>query len=101
MKLEVSQSQSFALISILGDNGQPASPQNPISAEEYADVDFPEANGALAVVSGMPASAIALVACHYKNLFGAIAVANPRAGVAEVVHSVSKSHPLGSSIPLE
>ncbi len=100
MKVEVSQSQSFALISILGENGAPASPQNPISAEEYSSVEFPEANGSLAVVSGMPASAVALVACYYKNLFSAIAIANPRAGVAEVIHSVTKANPVGSSIPL-
>lgn len=100
MKIEVSKSQSFALISILGENGAAASPQNPISAEEYSSVEFPEANGQLAVISGMPTSAVALVACHYKNLFSAIAIANPKAGVAEVVHSVSKANPVGSSVPL-
>lgn len=100
MKIKITEKNSFSLIEILGDNGAPSSPQNPIFAEEYGDVDFPDATGKLAIVSGMPTSAIALVSLHYKNVFSAIAIANPRAGVAEIVHSISKAHPVGSSVPL-
>jgi hypothetical protein len=100
MKIKITEKSSFALIEILGDNGAPASPQNPINAEEYGDIEFPDATGKLAIISGMPTSAIALVSLHYKNVFSAIAIANPRLGVAEVVHSISRSHPVGSSVPL-
>lgn len=60
------------MIEILGEDGNPASPQNPIQVEEYQSVEFPEGNGQLAVVSGMPASALVLAALHYKNAFGAV-----------------------------
>lgn len=100
MIIKVSQNQSYCLIEILGDNGEPASPQNPIQASEYANVEFPEAMGKLAVISGMPTSAVGMVLQHYKNLFQATAVANPKLGVAEVTHSTTPNHPRGSSIPL-
>jgi hypothetical protein len=100
MQVKITQSQSFVLAEILGDNGSPANAQNPIARSEYATVELPEANGQLLVISGMPMSAAALVALHYKNLFGAIAIANPREGVAEVVHSVSPDYSVGGAIPL-
>jgi hypothetical protein len=100
MQVKVTSKESFSLIEVLGDNGSPASPQNPISVEEYQDLDLPEANGQLAVVSGMPASAVVLLAVYYKNMFSAIAVANPRNGVAEIIHSTSRSYKVGTTIPL-
>ncbi len=101
MQIKITEKSSFALLEILADNGQAASPQNPINEqEELGKVNFPEANGQLAIISGMPVSAVALVALHYKNLFGAAAIANPRLGVALVVHSTNPAYPLGASIPL-
>ncbi len=101
MKIKVTQKESLSLIEILADNGNPASPQNPINeTTELADIEFPEASGQLAIVSGMPATALVMVALRYKNAFGAIAVANPKLGVAFVVHSVNRSYPVGVSIPL-
>ena len=101
MQIKVTKKESFSLIEILADNGAPASPQNPIDEQqELASVDFPEASGQLAIVSGMPVSAVALAALRYKNQFGAIAVSNPRLGVALVVHSTNRAYPVGASIPL-
>jgi hypothetical protein len=101
MQIKITRKDSFSLIEILGNNGEPASPQNPINEqEELASVEFPEANGQLAIVSGMPASALVMVALRYKNHFAAIAVANPRLGVALVVHSTNRAYPVGSSVPL-
>jgi hypothetical protein len=100
MQLKVTSGEHVTLIEILGDNGAPASAQNPISRSEYAAVEFPEASGKLAIVSGMPMSAAVMVALRYKNLFGTIAVANPREGVAEIVHSVSPDYQVGGAIPL-
>ena len=101
MQIKITSKESFSLIEILADNGAPASPQNPINEqEELASVDFPEGAGTLAVISGMPASALVMVSCYYKNRFGAIAISNPRLGVALVVHSTTKAYPLGASIPL-
>lgn len=101
MQIKVTKKDSFSLIEILADNGAPASPQNPINEqEELGTVEFPEASGQLAIVSGMPVSAVALVSLKYKNQFGAIAISNPRLGVALVVHSTNKVYPLGASIPL-
>ena len=37
----------------------------------------------------------------YKGVFGAVALANPRAGVAYVVGSVNPSYKVGQAIPLE
>lgn len=97
---KITSKQSYSLIEILGDNGEPASPQNPIQSSEYSSVEFPESVGKLAIISGMPMSAVALVALRYKNMFGAIAISNPRNGVAEIVHSTTHEHPVGSSVPL-
>lgn len=101
MKLKVNENKSYSIITILANNEQPASGNNPIHCSEYQAVDFPESNGKLLVVSGMPMSASNLVSLHYKNLFGAIAIANPRNGVAEIVHSVSPDYKVGTTIPLE
>lgn len=101
MQIKITKKDSFSLIEILADNGAPASPQNPIDErQELSAVEFPEGAGQLAVISGMPVSAVALVSLRYKNQFGAIAVANPRLGVALVVHSTNRSYPIGASIPL-
>lgn len=101
MEIKITQKNSYALIEILKD-GKPTSPQNPIDeSTELATVEMPEASGGkLAIVSGMPASALVMVALAYKNMYGAIAVANPRLGVALVVHSTTPAHPVGSSVPL-
>jgi hypothetical protein len=100
MQVKITNSQSFTLAEILADNGQPANAQNPIARSEYAHVDLPEASGKLLIVSGMPMSASVLVSLHYKNLFSAIAIANPREGVAEIVHSVSADYAMGGIVPL-
>lgn len=101
MQIKITRKDSFSLIEILADNGNPASPQNPIDEQqELGTVEFPESAGQLAIVSGMPVSAVALVALKYKNTYGAIAIANPRLGVALVVHSTNRSYPIGASIPL-
>lgn len=101
MIIDIQSNASYSLISILANNGNPASAQNPVDESvELSDLNFPEANGKLAIISGMPMSAVAAVAANYKNAFEAIAVANPRLGVAFVVHSTTPIHPMGSSIPL-
>ncbi len=100
MEIKVTNKTAFSLIEIQ-KNGSPASAQNPISVEEYQSVHFPEANGQLAVISGMPASALALAALYYKNTFGAIAIANPRDGIAEIVHSVKPAYKVGTVVPLQ
>ncbi len=100
MKINALKKDSFVLLEILADNGSLSSASNPILATEYASVDYPNVNGRLAVVSGMPMSAAAMVAIKYKNLFVAIAIANPLSGVAEIVHSASKEYSVGTSIPL-
>lgn len=100
MQVKITISQSFTLAEILGDDGSPANAQNPIARSEYATVDLPEANGTLLVVSGMPMSAAALIALNYKNAFRAIAIANPREGVAEIVHSITPDYSVGGAIPL-
>lgn len=100
MIIKATKSDQVTLIEILGSNGQPASAQNPITRSEYSSVEFPEASGKLAVISGMPMSAVALVSLQYKNTFGAIAIANPREGVAEIVHSVTPDYAVGGVVPL-
>jgi hypothetical protein len=100
MQLKHTSGVAFDLIEILGNNGAPANAQNPINRDEYATVDFPEASGKLLIISGMPMSASVMVALRYKNMFSAIAIANPREGVAEIVHSVSRDYAIGGVIPL-
>lgn len=101
MIIDIKENNSYALVSILANNGNPASAQNPVDeATELPVLEFPEASGKLAIVSGMPMSAVAAATAAYKNQFEAIAVANPRLGVAFVVHSTTPSHPMGSSVPL-
>ena len=101
MQIKITRKDSFSLIEILANNGAPASPQNPINEqEELVNVEFPEGAGTLAIISGMPVTAVTLVALKYKNTYGAIAIANPRLGVALVVHSTNLSYPVGASIPL-
>lgn len=99
MEIKVTSKTAFSLIEVF-KNGSPASPQNPIAVEEYQSVEFPEANGQLAVISGMPATALCLLACKYKNQFSAIAIANPRNGVAEIVHSTNPAYKVGTVVPL-
>ena len=101
MKIKVTQKESVSLIEILADNGNPASPQNPIDElTELADIEFPEASGQLAIISGMPVSVLVIVALKYKNVFSTIATANPKLGVAIVAHSVSRNYKVGQLIPL-
>lgn len=101
MQIKITQNSSFSLLEILADNGMPANAQNPIDeAKELPLVDFPEASGQLLIVSGMPASAQSACAYAYKGTFGAVALANPRAGVAYVVGSVNPSYKIGQQIPL-
>jgi hypothetical protein len=100
MQLKTTVGTAFTLVEILADNGQPANAQNPIARSEYSTVEFPEATGSLLVVSGMPMSAAAMVVLHYKNLFKAIAIANPREGVAEICHSITPDYQVGGAVPL-
>jgi hypothetical protein len=99
MEIKVTEQHSFILIELLKD-GKPVSGQNPVGVGEFSDAEKPEAQGTLAVLTGMPMAAVAHIACFYKNCFGAIAVANPREGVAEVIHSVSQENKVGSTLPL-
>ena len=66
-------------------------------SKELPLVDFPDASGH---ISGMPASAQCACAIAYKGTFGAIALANPRLGVAYVVGSANPSYRVGQQIPL-
>jgi len=100
MELKITSKNAFSLLEI-HKNGSLASAQNPIQVQEYQDFQFPEINGQLLVISGMPQSATNFVSLHYKNLFNAIAIANPRDGVAEIVHSVSPIYKVGTTIPLQ
>lgn len=100
MQLKATTGNAFTLIEILADNGQPANAQNPIARSEYQDVEYPEATGSLLVISGMPMSAAAMAALNYKNLFKAIAIANPREGVAEICHSITPDYQVGGAVPL-
>lgn len=101
MQIKITRKDSFSLLEILADNGQPANANNPVDeASELPKLEFPEANGQLLVISGMPATAQCACAAAYKGTFGAIALANPRTGVAYVVTSVNRQYPMGASIPL-
>jgi hypothetical protein len=100
MQLKHTSGTSSDLIEILADNGAPASAQNIISRSEYSSVNFPDAMGKVLIISGMPMSAVVMVALRYKNTFSAVAIANPREGVAEIVHSVSPDYQVGGAIPL-
>jgi hypothetical protein len=98
MQLKHTSHESYDLIEILGDNGQPANAQNPISRDEYTSVHFPNVSGKLLVVSGMQMTAAILVALRYKNLFSAIAVFIPGEGIAEIAHSVSRDYVVGEFV---
>ena len=92
---------SYVLLSIT-KNGELVSPQNPVDElGELSKLDFDIAAGpGVGVISGMPTSFVGAAIAHYKNQFGALAVANPRLGVALVIHSTSEGYRLGDSIPL-
>ena len=101
MQIKITENNSFSLLEILADNGMPANAQNPIDeSKELPLVDFPEASGQLLIISGMPASAQCACTFAYKGTFGAVALANPRAGVAYVIGSVNPSYKVGQQIPL-
>ena len=101
MQIKITENNSFSLLEILADNGMPANAQNPIDeSKELPLVDFPEASGQLLIISGMPASAQCACAFAYKGTFGAVALANPRAGVAYVIGSVNPTYKVGQAIPL-
>ena len=100
MQIKTSHTGNVTLIEILANNGAPANAQNPIKSSELAEVDFPVANGQIAIISGMPMVAACTVAMRYKNLFSVVAIANPRENVAEVAHSVDSNYRLGQPIPL-
>ena len=101
MQIKITQNNSFSLLEILADNGMPASGTNPVDeAKELPLVKFPDASGQLLIISGMPASAQCACIFAYKGTFGAIALSNPRAGVAYVVGSVNPSYRVGQQIPL-
>ena len=92
---------SYILLSIT-KNGEPVSPQNPVDElAQLSGLDFDIAAGpGVGVISGMPTSFVGAAIAHYKNQFGALAVANPRLGVALVIHSTTEDYRLGDSIPL-
>lgn len=99
MEIKITEKQSFVLIELLKDS-KPVSGQNPVAVGEFAHTERPEVQGKLAVISGMPMAAVCHVALYYKNVFGAIAIANPREGVAEIVHSVNPQYQMGGTLPL-
>lgn len=102
VQIKITENGAYSLLEILADNGMPANAQNPIDeAAELPLVKFPEASGQLLIISGMPASAQGACLYKYKGTFGAIALANPKLGVALVQGSVNPNYKLGQSIPLE
>ena len=101
MIIKVAENEDFTVIQICGNNGEPASPQNPIDEmSELGTIDFPEARGILAIISGMPATAQCACVAHYKNLFGAIALMTPRLGGAIIISTTSHKHLMGEFVPL-
>ena len=102
MQIKLTENGNVTLLEILADNGMPANSTNPVDeAAELPLLQFPEARGELLIISGMPASAQGACLYKYKGTFGAIALANPRAGVAYVQGSVNPKYKLGQAIPLE
>lgn len=99
MQLKVTEYAKGCLVEIMAENGEPASPQNPIyETKELSRVQFPDIKGGkLVVVSGMPMSAVVMTALRYKNMFGAVAINNPRLGYI-VVHSTTPEYPVGTVI---
>lgn len=101
MIIKLTENGNVTLLEILAENGLPSNAQNPVDeAAELPVVKFPEARGELLIISGMPASAQCACTAAYKGVFGAIALANPKQGVAYVVASVSPKYKMGQAIPL-
>lgn len=107
MEIKVTVNGDRTLLEII-KNGQPVSPQNPVTPQELSDlkssVSFQVSGGSLAIISGMPGWATAAVAIQVKNLFQAVAMYDPRiadgkAG-AVIVHSVSPGYQVSQIIPL-
>ena len=103
MIIKVTENEDFTVttLTICANNGEPASPQNPIDEMSELKVsDFPEARGILAIISGMPATAQCAVAARYKNCFDAIALMTPRLGGAIIISTTSHKHLMGEFVPL-
>lgn len=102
MQIKITEKISLSLLEILADNGMPANSNNPIDeVAELPLLEFPQANGQLLIISGMPATAQMACGHFYKNRFGAIALVTPKLGVALVIGSTNPSYKVGQAIPLE
>jgi hypothetical protein len=100
MEVKVTENTDVTLLEILKD-GNPVNPQNPVTITELESLDMPEVRGgSAAIVSGMPVWAIVTVALKVKNLFGAIAVYDPKSGGGVVVHTTTPKHKVGTVLPL-
>lgn len=104
MEIKETRNGSVVLLEIQS-NGSPVSPKNPVTREDLAP--FVEAidveGGELALLSGMPQWAMAALACSVKNLFGAIAVYDPRiveGGGCVVIHTTFSKYEVGQIVPL-
>lgn len=99
MKLKATKQKKMTFLEILSNDDRPATIKSPISRREYASVEFPSINGELLIICGSKIPCV-LVGMHYKEMFEAIAIANSKEDIAEVVHSSSFDYNVGGVIPL-
>lgn len=100
MEVKVTETSDVTLLEILKD-GNPVNAQNPVTIADLENLDMPEVRGgSVAIVSGMPMWANVAVALSVKNLFGAIAVYDPKSQGGVVVHTISPKYKMGTVLPL-
>jgi hypothetical protein len=100
MEVKVTENNGVTLLEILKD-GNPVNAQNPVFIEELPDLVIPElSGGSVAIVSGMPFWASSRVMLAVKNIFGAIAVYDPKLAGGVVVHTTSPNYKVGAILPL-
>lgn len=100
MEVRVTETGDVTLLEILKD-GNPVNAQNPVTIAELETLVMPEVRGgSVAIVSGMPMWANAAVALSVKNLFGVIAIYDPKSGGGVVVHTTSPKYKMGAVLPL-
>lgn len=104
MEVKETRNGSVVLLEIQ-NQGQPVSPKNPVTREmlkpfvESIEVE----GGELALLSGMPQWAMSALVANVKNLFGAIAIFDPRivdGGGCVVIHSTTSKYEVGQIVPL-
>lgn len=100
LEIKATEKDSYVLIEIL-KNGTFPSPQNLVLDEDYFGIDYPEIHAKLAIISGFPQDAACTVQAQYHGTIAAIAIANPKTGMARITKSVNPAHPVGSLIPLQ